>query len=226
MPSETLEQFWLSLNGMASECDFGAQTGSLMHDIFILNIKNLAVQEKLCTEPKASPKDALDFAIAYEEGTLQQKLYGDTKVSVKSEPICVVTKKKGCLRCGTENISMEHLKVCPAKGKKCNKCGILGHFGRVCRKQQKPQTPQKQAPRRVNGVDEESDNQDEKEEQYVLGIDGGGSPSFMMKGKINRKKLCLMIDSGSGVTIINQEELQKILQYEVLFVRLLQKDEK
>ena len=81
----------------------------------------------------------------------------------------------------------------------------------MCRKQQKPQTPQKQAPRRVNWVDEESDNQDEEEDQYVLGIDGGGSPPFMMKCKINRKKFCLMIDSGSPVTIINQEELQKIL---------------
>ena len=134
MPSETLKQFWHSLKVMASECDFGAQTESLVHDIIVLNMENLAVQEKLCTEPKTSPKDALDFAIAYEEGTLRQKLCGDTNVSIKSEPICVVTKKKDCLRCGTENFSVEHWKVCPAKGKKCNNCGILDHFGRVCRK--------------------------------------------------------------------------------------------
>ena len=152
MPSETLEQFWHSSNEMASECDFGAQTESLVHDIFILNMKNLAVQEKLCTEPKTSSKDALDFAIAYEEGTLQQMSYRDTKVSVKCEPICVVTKKKDCLRCRTENFSMEHLKLCHAKGKKCNKWGILGHFVRVCQKQQKSQ---KQATRRVNWADEE-----------------------------------------------------------------------
>ena len=48
----------------------------------------------------------------------------------------------------------------------------------------------------------------------------------MMKGKINRKKFCLMIDSGSPVTIINYEELQKILQYETLFVRPLPHYEK
>ena len=35
-----------------------------------------------------------------------------------------------------------------------------------------------------------------------------------------------MIDSGSPVTIIDQEERQKILQYEVFFVRPLPKDEK
>ena len=86
------------------------------------------------------------------------------------------------------------------KGKKCNK--------------QKPQTPQKQAPRRLNWVDEESDNQEEEEkeeEQYVLGLDDGGSPPFMMKSKINRKKFCLMIDSGSPVTIIIEDEVQKYI---------------
>ena len=75
MPSETWEPFWHSMNAMASaECNFEAQTESFVHDIFILNMKNLAVQKKLCTEPKASPKDALDFPIGYEEGTLRQKL--------------------------------------------------------------------------------------------------------------------------------------------------------
>ena len=192
-------------------------------------MKNLAVQEKLCTEPKTTPKDALEFAIAYEEGTLRQKSYGENKVTIKSEPICTVTgKKKDCLRCGKENFSMEHLKVCPAKGKQCNKCGVTGHFGRVCRRAPKQQNTQKQPPRRVNWVEEEQEDDEDKEdeEQYVLGIDGNGSPPFMMKGKINRKKFCLMIDSGSPVTIIKYEELQKILQYETRFVRPLPSDEK
>ena len=97
---------------------FRAQTEISVHDIFIFKMKNLAVQEKLCTEPKASPKDALDFAIAYEEGILRQKSYGETKVSINSEP--VVTKKKNCLCCETKKFSINHLKVCPSKGKKCN----------------------------------------------------------------------------------------------------------
>ena len=71
-PQETLKQFWHSLNAMACECDFGAPTESLVHDVFILNMKHLAVEEKLRTEPKATLKDALDFAIAYEKGTLRR----------------------------------------------------------------------------------------------------------------------------------------------------------
>ena len=52
MPSGTLEQFWHSLKGMSSECDFGAQIEKFMHDILILNMKKQAVQEKhniMCT---------------------------------------------------------------------------------------------------------------------------------------------------------------------------------
>ena len=84
---------------------------------------------------------------------------------------------------------MERLKGCPAKGKKSNNCGFVGHFGRVCRKQQKPQNSQKQPPQRVDWVGKELDNNDEQEdeEQYVLGIDVGGSSPFMMKCRINRK---------------------------------------
>ena len=70
MSATTLEQFWHSLNGLAAECDFGGQTESLVHDIFIINLKNSTVQEKLCTEPKTTPKEALEFAIAFEEGSL------------------------------------------------------------------------------------------------------------------------------------------------------------
>ena len=73
MQSETLKQFWDSLNGMAFECAFGTQTESLVHDFFILNMRNSTVQEKLCTKPKAPPKEALEFAIVFEEGSLRPK---------------------------------------------------------------------------------------------------------------------------------------------------------
>ena len=81
---------------------------------------------------------------------------------------------------------------------------------------------QKQPPPRVNWIEDENTN----EEQNVLGIDGSGPPLFMMKGEINRTKSCFMIDSGSPVTIICRDELQRILQYDVLFIRPLPEDKK
>ena len=53
----------------------------------------------------------------------------------------------------------------------------------------------------VEGDDEQENTDDQEEEQNVLGIDEGGSPPFMMKGKINKKKCSLMIDSGSPLPL-------------------------
>ena len=37
-PGESLRQYWNILNGLASKCEFGEQTRSLVYDIFVLNI--------------------------------------------------------------------------------------------------------------------------------------------------------------------------------------------
>ena len=72
-PAESLHQYWNILNGLASKCDFGEQTQSLVYDIFVLNMSNKQVQERLCTEPKEDSAAALQFAIAFEEGLRRQK---------------------------------------------------------------------------------------------------------------------------------------------------------
>ena len=75
-PSESLQQFWNILNGLAAKCDFGNHTEGLVYDIFVLNMANKQVQEKVYTESKDNPVDALQFAIAFEDGLRRQKTYG------------------------------------------------------------------------------------------------------------------------------------------------------
>ena len=70
---ESLEQFWHVLNGLAANCDFGTQTTGLVYDIFVSNMKNTAVQERLFTEPKDNPEEALKFAVAFEQGAQPKK---------------------------------------------------------------------------------------------------------------------------------------------------------
>ena len=71
--NETLRQFWKVLTGLAARREFGEQTKSLIKDAFIQNMNNKTVQQRLCTEPKEEPEEALKFAIAFEEGISQQK---------------------------------------------------------------------------------------------------------------------------------------------------------
>ena len=63
------------MNRLASKCNFGTITESLVKDVFIGNMINREVQQKLCTEPKATVNDNIQFAIAYEEGTIRQQLF-------------------------------------------------------------------------------------------------------------------------------------------------------
>ena len=133
MPNESLQQFWHTLNGLAARCELGEITPTLVHDVFILNMNNKKVQERLCVEPFANPQDALQYAISYEEGMKRQKSMGTSVVDqykVKSEPVFSVDKhnRRKCYRCGADNFNLVHLKKCPAKSHQCEFCSITGHW--------------------------------------------------------------------------------------------------
>ena len=75
---ENLEQFCHALNGLAANCDSGTQTTGLVYDIFVSNMKNTLVQERLFTEPKDNPDEALKFAVAFEQETTKRTSYTAT----------------------------------------------------------------------------------------------------------------------------------------------------
>ena len=148
----TLNQFWNALNGLAARCNFGDQTESLVHDIFVLNMANKQVKEKLCTEPKETPAEALQFAIAFEDGPKRQKSYGyiNQEPNVKEEPICAISSNntRECWRCGAGNFTLDHLKRCKAPEAMCNYCGRKGYLERVCNQKKKDTYPKNGKPRR------------------------------------------------------------------------------
>ena len=139
-PGETLFQFWHALNGLAALWDLGKITSTLVLGMFILHMNNKKVQEKLCTEPK-EPDQALEFAIAFEEGVKRQKAYGTQapeprKSVVKSEPVYAVdkTNPRECYRCVAANFTMEHVNFCMATNLRCKFCKIVGHVEKCCNK--------------------------------------------------------------------------------------------
>ena len=145
---ETLQQFWHALNGLAALCDFGEITNTLVLDMFILDMGNKKVQEKLCTEPK-EPEQALEFAIAYEEGVKRQKSYG-TQQTTTSSPKTVVKSEPFVEACGNKKFPQQHKEMINCLKSRNNSQGM----------------------RRVNYIDKdtEDDPTDDNEDQFVLQI--------------------------------------------------------
>ena len=114
MQNESLRQFWNNLTGLAARCEF-EQTEGLTMDTFIQNMHNKTVQMRLCTDPKEQPQEALRFAIAFEEGIIQQQSFTSGNIT-KKEPVCAIENKNKnpCTRCGWE-FNQNHLSVCKAK---------------------------------------------------------------------------------------------------------------
>ena len=121
--NESLQQLWNAHNGLAANCEFEWQIISLVYDIFNSNMHNKAVQERLCTEPKSNPNEALQFAVAFEEGVKRQAFDGnqnwESKLEVKTKPnsMCTNTSGKVCFSCGSSNFTLQHISQCRAAKK-------------------------------------------------------------------------------------------------------------
>ena len=74
LPTESWQQFWHALNGLAARCELEDITQTLVHDVFILNLNNKKVQERLCVETFANPADALQF---HRKKECEEKIDGD-----------------------------------------------------------------------------------------------------------------------------------------------------
>ena len=138
---ETLGQFWNALNALVTKCNFGNITESLVKDVLIVNMSNKDVQQKLCTEPKATIADTIQFAISYKEGALRQQPFDNLdKQNIKAEPSEINNINVGVKRWGQVKkyfrceapFNPQHLKECKAMGITCMKCGKKGHFAKFC----------------------------------------------------------------------------------------------
>ena len=196
--------------------------------MFILQMNKKKVQEKLCTEPK-EPDQALDFAIAFEEGVKRQKAYGTQlaetpNTTIKSEPVYAVEKSnpRECYRCGEANFTMEHVNFCMTTNHRCKYCKLFGHLEKCCNKkfphrhkemmQRLKNRDNTKSMRRVNYIEEsEGKDSEEDEEQLVLRVDGNGCEPFYMEGTICGNYFKAILDTGSPVSIFTKRDLLKIV---------------
>ena len=140
-----------------------------------------------------------------------------------------------CRGCG-QSLTTTHLQVCPAMGKKCNHCGLVNYFAKVCgRKLNTARNTQQN--NRINNVetaeitDQNSSQESQKvnyinyneqinsdydssDDNYVATVENVNSPQAGLKNMmitIGNTDCDLLLDSGSGCTIINMSLAKKIM---------------
>ena len=139
-----------------------------------------------------------------------------------------------CRGCG-QIWTPTHRQVCPAMGKKCNYCGLQNHFAKVCRRRLNT-TRNTQQTNRINTVDTaETSNQnssheslnvnyinyneqinsdyDSLDDNYVARVKNMSSPNLALKNlslTIGNTNCDLLLDSGSGCTIINMSKRNNV----------------
>ena len=140
-----------------------------------------------------------------------------------------------CRGCGQVWTTTQR-QVCPAMGKKRNNCGLQNHFAKVCRRKLN-NTRNTQQTNRINNVETaETSNQnssqesqnvnyvnyneqlnsvyDSSDDNYVATVENISSPNTALKNlsiTIGNTNCDLLLDSGSGCTIINMSLARKIM---------------
>ena len=79
------------------------------------------MRKRLCTKPRKDLQEAFRFAVAYEEGVNQHKIYEGRNAykETKQEPVFAVNERKNpSTRCGLE-FNNGHLAECKAKHERC-----------------------------------------------------------------------------------------------------------
>ena len=140
-----------------------------------------------------------------------------------------------CLGCG-QVWTPTHRQVCPAMGRKCNHCGLQNYFAKVCRRRLN-NTRNTQQTNRINTVETaETSNQNSSQESqnvnyinyneqinsdygslddnYVATVENMSSQNLALKNlslTIGNTNCDLLLDSGSGCTIINMSLAREIM---------------
>ena len=140
-----------------------------------------------------------------------------------------------CRSCG-QAWTTTHRQVCSAMGKKCNPCGLLNHFAKVCRKKLNNAQNSRQN-NRINNVEtgETTDQNTSQENQivnyinyneqfnsdydfsadnYVATVENVRSPPIALQNMtitIGNTDCQLLLNSGSGCTIINMSLAREIM---------------
>ncbi|KAF6776151.1 hypothetical protein AHF37_05651 [Paragonimus kellicotti] len=117
------------------------------------------------------------------------------------------TRTFTCYRCGEKH---EAVTDCRHKQSTCHSCGKIGHIARVCRSKQAQSSDFRPKTRAVRSIEDH-----EESVSYLISHTSAtlpaGVPPYTVDLNVEGRNICLEIDTGASVTLINRRILPKSL---------------
>ena len=233
--SESVNQFYQSIQALAKDCQFGKMYDRLLRDRFVAGLSDKRIQNELFTKSDITLKDALTIANSMEitrhevDSVNRGKSFNVNAVSSSNNCNKYKTKFKNnngnkndndvkssvpsgyvCFSCGSKS----HYKAnCKFKNAKCFSCGRIGHVSKVCKMKGKniDSTAKSSVKGKTHHVaDSGCSHVDTRNSciEYSFSI-GPGTP--ITQDVVINGKLCTMeLDTGSSRTIVPMSLYNKL----------------
>ena len=146
--SESIDQYLLSLKGLAKDCEFTAASAleardEHIMDAFINGVSSGVIRQRLLENKTLNLSDAYDQALAIENAQKQMASYSqtppitaavpvteDANLSAMEEPsTAAAVPGQKCWFCGNKRHDRSR---CPARDVSCRNCKKKGHFSKMC----------------------------------------------------------------------------------------------
>lgn len=237
---ESVASFFADLKKMAENCEFGAFREEALRDRFVCGLAEKGIQKRLLSEEELTLDKAVKTALGMEAATRNiEVLQSSTEKADDhaSRQVNYATAGEPCFCCGKTG---HRKKTCRFKDYECDLCKRKGHLKVMCRDKTKASSqtgrskkwenmekkgPRKDRPRkskkksRVGHVEGSSTSSDSEEEIFYVGIHshthkGKGSKvkPIMVELEIEKSPLKMEIDTGCGVSIVNQRFYEEELK--------------
>lgn len=211
---QSVSSFVVELRRLSEFCEFGTVLDDMLRDRLVCGINDDCIQKRLLAETNLTLAKAVELATSMETASknvteLQQGLV-DPVHKMKIQPSGERPTAGGCYRCGgtTHNAS-----DCRFMEAVCHTCHKRGHLARKCRmgRQDKQRDNKKigdNRPRPTYFL--EGDASVEENTYHLFNVKGNKVKPYTVKVDINGQEVDMEIDTGAGVTLVNEETFKML----------------
>ena len=239
-PGESIDTYIAVLRNLSKTCKFGTMTDEMIRDQLIEKTNQTKIRERLLMEEDLTLSNAVTLARSIEDAQRESKLLEnrpnpnlsvnalkkDVPNSYKSrpkqstKPSTYPQHVQKCYRCGSSDHLANYPK-CFAKTKQCNACKKIGHLTKYCLFDKSKRSTVFHV---TNDDQENFSDADpdvpvcDPEDDLVLAVHNGSSKTQPIYAtiQINHLPIQMMVDTGSGVTLLSKKVYDKYFLPEAL----------